>query len=389
MSLLLTLLKPADAQNTLYTFPRNEIVPPEELTKNCYSYAQLQYELNGFNQYALPLFPDSNVVNLFRDSIGYRAVQNNFYAAGISFDAKDIEYNFASNELDVIGKYTLYFLNSIFIRYLYERQLHDVTDTLIVHVYPKYNRKDILRFGEISSYNVFATVPYNRSLLEGQNDTGVSEFRIPLTSKDSIFSQGKWGKLELDRNLLPVVHRGSEIAVTVSFKPGYSYIAGDTLYSDSLAPYKKRNIFSLRAVSSGGNKENEYYNNGLFIDRKQAYSNQYQDSILKDAFIPSSLLTPSFFPDISFQIAFFVGIETTQQENTFMYPNPTNSIIRIKGVEHYEQHLEILNAQGKTVYSTTLLPYQQVLNIGHLPAGIYSVKTESREKFWVSKLIKL
>ena len=385
---LLLLCRHATAQyHSPYAFPRKEIVPPDKYTERWYSYAQLQFELNNFKQYALPIFPDSGVVNLYRDSGGYSAAPNHWYAAGICFDPKDPEYSFGSTPLEVLSKFELFYLDSILIRYLYERQLHDVTDTLIVHLF---REKYGMRYGQHAPIiNVFGTAPYNRSKQEAQKDSGVYEFRIPLTAKDSIFTQGTWGALTLYSEMPFLQSRGSEFAVTVSFKPGYSYSAGDTLYSDSLLPVKKRNLFCLRAVSNGGGVEHAYYNNGLFIDRKQAYSDQFQDSVLKSSFIPSSSYGTSYFPDISFRLSYLkMSVEDVLHKNTLLYPNPTNGTIRLAGTNTFPMLLEVFNAQGTSVYSTQLNTVTEELNLAHLPDGIYTVKATATNGALITKLIK-
>jgi hypothetical protein len=383
---LLLLCRHATAQyHSPYAFPRKEIAPADNYTERWYSYAQLQFELGGYKQYALPIFPDSAVVNLHRDSAGYSAAPNHWYAAGICFDPKDPEYSFGSTPLEVLSKFDNFYLDSILIRYLYERQLHDVTDTLIVHLF---REKYGMRYGQYSQANVFGTAPYNRSKQEAQKDSGVFEFRIPLTAKDSIFTQGKWGALAINHQLPIGLVRGSELAVTVSFKPGYSYSAGDTLYSDSLLPAKKRNVFCLRAVAYPENILRGYYNNGLFIDRKQAYSDQFQDSVLKSSFIPSSIYDTSYFPDISFRLSYLTGIEDVLYKNTLFYPNPTNGTIRLAGTNTFPLLLEVFNAQGTAVYSAQLNTRTEELNLAHLPGGIYTVKTTGTDGTLITKLIK-
>lgn len=384
---LLLLCRHATAQyHSPYAFPRKETVPPDKYTERWYSYAQLQFELNNFKQYALPIFPDSTVVNLYRDSGGYSAAPNHWYAAGICFDPKDPEYSFGSNSLEVLSKFSLFYLDSILIRYLYERQLHDVTDTLIVHLF---REKFGMRYGQHAPIiNVFGTAPYNRSKQEAQKDSGVYEFRILLTAKDSIFTQGKWGTLALYSEMPFLQLRGSEFAVTISFKPGYSYSAGDTLYSDSLLPVKKRNLFCLRAVSNDVVVEHAYYNNGLFIDRKQAYSDQFQDSVLKSSFIPSSSYGTSYFPDISFRLSYLSGIEDVLHKSTLLYPNPTNGTIRLAGTNTFPLLLEVFNAQGTAVYSAQLNTRSEELSLAHLPGGIYTVKATGADGVLITKLIK-
>jgi hypothetical protein len=239
---LLLLCRHATAQyHSPYAFPRKEIAPADNYTERWYSYAQLQFELGGYKQYALPIFPDSAVVNLYRDSGGYSAAPNHWYAAGICFDPKDPEYSFGSTPLEVLSKFDNFYLDSILIRYLYERQLHDVTDTLIVHLF---REKYGMRYGQHAPANVFGTAPYNRSKQEAQKDSGVYEFRIPLTAKDSIFTQGKWGALAINHQLPIGLVGGAELAVTVSFKPGYSYSVEIRCTATPFCPLKKETCFA-------------------------------------------------------------------------------------------------------------------------------------------------
>ena len=66
---------------------------------------------------------------------------------------------------------------------------------------------------------------------------------------------------------------------------------------------------------------------------------------------------------------------TTSTENTQLsvYPNPFIDTITIRGVNMYERYaIEILNVEGKTVHRSSTNNIQ--MNLGHLPAGKYTVQ---------------
>jgi hypothetical protein len=73
-----------------------------------------------------------------------------------------------------------------------------------------------------------------------------------------------------------------------------------------------------------------------------------------------------------------------------LYPNPAEKEVTISLMENGKETLiNIINAQGNTVYTTQIQPNEnhKTLNIQHIPAGLYMVEAISEGKLCVKKLI--
>ena len=68
---------------------------------------------------------------------------------------------------------------------------------------------------------------------------------------------------------------------------------------------------------------------------------------------------------------------TPEKTNFLIYPNPTNGNITLKGENLKGQQVLILDNLGKIVYQKELFNDDSIINLGHLPKGIYFVKIGS------------
>jgi hypothetical protein len=73
-----------------------------------------------------------------------------------------------------------------------------------------------------------------------------------------------------------------------------------------------------------------------------------------------------------------------------MYPNPASSnvTIRFSSLPSLGTKITLLNITGNVIYSRLVENTQEILNIQHLPTGIYLVKTELNNNYNIQKLIK-
>ena len=65
--------------------------------------------------------------------------------------------------------------------------------------------------------------------------------------------------------------------------------------------------------------------------------------------------------------------ELSNNESSFVYPNPAKDHIRIIGIENHE--IEVLSYDGKIVYKGL---YREKLDISHLSQGLYIIKTSNQ-----------
>jgi len=68
-----------------------------------------------------------------------------------------------------------------------------------------------------------------------------------------------------------------------------------------------------------------------------------------------------------------IGIEEADAANLSIYPNPANDIITIVTSDQHAKALEVLDMAGRVVVFTPMASAKEVVNIGHLPSGVYVV----------------
>jgi hypothetical protein len=329
-----------------------------------FSYAGLQENQNGFTGGSMMLFPDSSVVIAYLNS-GTPAMYNNLWiSAGQALDVKDVEFSFDPNT-EPLSKFNDYSVDSISILYLYDRKIHTVTDTMIVSFHKQGSTPGAMSlwaFGTPPNQNVFASTDFNRSTREATKGATVYQIRIPLTALDSIANQGVWGvKTIAIPTSFKGITRNNIIGTTVSFKPGYTYAAGDTILTGTGVnePVNPLNAFWVRTLNNGNNSVYAYYNNGMLIDKTQLYTDRLQN--FGSRYLPSNFYTVSQIVHIDYLISSAnVGIKDINTNGYGLgnaYPNPVsvNSSVNIPFVigKSGDVTLTITNIIGQNVSVNT------------------------------------
>ena len=71
-----------------------------------------------------------------------------------------------------------------------------------------------------------------------------------------------------------------------------------------------------------------------------------------------------------------------------VYPNPAQDMIRLDYPGNIDiLRTEIYNNEGKTILNDVLLYPKKTINVGHLPAGLYIIKSFTINKTLTSKFI--
>ncbi|RQH19409.1 T9SS C-terminal target domain-containing protein [Okeania hirsuta] len=70
-----------------------------------------------------------------------------------------------------------------------------------------------------------------------------------------------------------------------------------------------------------------------------------------------------------------------------MYPNPAQTQIRLDASLQMEK-ISVINLVGQTMLQLEEKAFDKQLDISRLPAGIYSVRVETAEGMWISRLMK-
>ena len=76
-----------------------------------------------------------------------------------------------------------------------------------------------------------------------------------------------------------------------------------------------------------------------------------------------------------FEIDESLSIPENEETNFLMFPNPSEGIIQFKSKEKIKQ-IQVYNFQGKCVHTTNKV--DQLIDLGHIPSGMYLVKIESK-----------
>lgn len=326
-----------------------------------FGYASLQEDLNAFDANAPFIFPDSNVKIAFLDNGNPGSIYNTWYAFGQMFDPKDPEFTFSPDNIEILSKFNNYTVDSLNLLYLYDRRITDTTvvDTLILKVYKTNAGVSYWQF--TAGTNVFAVVEYDRVKREPAGAANVIEFRLPLTHRDTNANSGVWGEKLLALTNYNVT-RDQEVAVAVGFKPGFTFNNGDTMFANSDVnpqPVKKFNTLRVRTVDNNSNIEHSYYNNGLAVDKTQAYTNRLTGAGFESTpkFLPSNYYGVSQFLDVRFKISSpNVGVKDINA-NGFglgeVYPNPAsnkgNIVVPFAMGKAGEATLKITNIIGQDV----------------------------------------
>ena len=96
-----------------------------------------------------------------------------------------------------------------------------------------------------------------------------------------------------------------------------------------------------------------------------------------------------------FRIVGIVGIETIEAATVNIYPNPTTGVLnliqeKIKNGELKIKKVEIVDIFGKVALSHHLITssFHHLINISHLPAGVYFVKISTEVGEVIKKAVK-
>jgi len=80
----------------------------------------------------------------------------------------------------------------------------------------------------------------------------------------------------------------------------------------------------------------------------------------------------------------------TTLENITLHPNPTTGELRIENGELRIENVEIFDVYGRKVSSHHIIPTSSnhLINISHLPVGIYFVRISTEKGEVVKKIVK-
>ncbi len=344
------------------------------------------------DRFVNPLFPDSTMVfvssddnkayHVFTHSIGtlcdpYGDANSSYYPAPIPPTEGTI-------------------LDSIRIAGYYDIVDGTVTDTLVIEIVhnlpttdPTFNgvyianTPDTLWFSPAKMMGSSTLMGYEAKL----TDPNKTVIKRPLTITDSA---NLYHYVDVNPNI--EVPAGEVFAVNVTFKPGYSYNFGDTLY-DYAAQEAKNNVFRYYLFSN----KDENANPNLFYDPygdlgryNLSYAiytdgryGTYSNALLNEIMLP---LTDEGLL-IDYKLDEFTSVDEAQAIDMNIYPNPVADQINVSVEDYRNTTLEVYNLLGKVVKTVELDSQNTQVDVSTLSNGTYIVRVMNGEKVSTKKVI--
>jgi hypothetical protein len=279
--------------------------------------------------------------------------------------------------------------------YWYERRIQDpsIVDTLIIDVF---NRDQVFNFHHKDTKDpLFATVRFNPATSRGI--TPQTTIKEELTIDDTAYISHR-GARGLIIPLTDFMVDSNTVAVTFTFKPGYSYSSEDTLNGelDPSIVNKQMNQFYFLYLNDGGYNQTEKlvdYNSGLFAFKFSNWTTNYWNYKTQSGhtplYIPHYFFSHQGFPYVTWAISWdpdWVNPDAIEELNNNVkindiYPNPVvdNANIQIELTNSENIKVEILNTLGQKVATVTNMDYSSGkhninINTTNLQAGYYICK---------------
>ncbi|MES2760804.1 MAG: T9SS type A sorting domain-containing protein [Bacteroidota bacterium] len=83
-----------------------------------------------------------------------------------------------------------------------------------------------------------------------------------------------------------------------------------------------------------------------------------------------------------------VGLQTQQEREISVYPNPANDVLYFNNSKHQDLHIQLFDQQGKVIDSKITNELLSSFDISGLSAGIYFLKIYTNEQVITQKIIK-
>ncbi len=356
-----------------------------------YNYGyEISYNMaQDVDYYLTHVFPDSTVQVEYSSGLGSVWM----HGLGQVFDPTSFVW---SVDLDQVGEFDAYVLDSISIPYRYFRFQDAAPDTLKIQLIkePAYNNLYEDPWASDPTYGgrSYARISYDSTLL--RSDSTAMEFIELLDYNDTAST-----KKSIDIAINELIPGGQTVAVTVTYVPGNPYNIGDTLdaeFNTVGGVTNKINDFIMNYyVDNDQNHETGVYNHGIIATADGRYdidtynwNKQYWPGIASGGGF--------YHADINFLISTFNGIETQDKASqVVIYPNPVTNegTVSINIQQPFENgSIQITDINGKLMETIQLRNTNigtQVVSFSTLDfsSGLYFVNLNLDQVTTTSKLI--
>jgi len=332
------------------------------------------------------LWPDTSVVQLYSTGLSTPFI----HSIGQVLDPAAANLINYGSAILPISQWQPFTVDSVFIPYRYSRVQNGNPDTVIVQYYA--NDEVLLQY----DYNVNAsgaTVWYDPQTQKGTN---YSQQQMVMLDQDDTASITKFLSLPVGITVSPE----NKFAVTVTYKPGNPYNAGDTLFvaSDVTAnvvnPVNRFSVFDLE-VTDMSNVMKGDYNMELNALTSHRYSTNDSVQMAPGTTWATGANPVKYDMDVYFEITYdadAVGIETANANNTLqLFPNPVSDRLQFNTALEGAAVVSIKNVLGQTIvsYSETVSKGKFLdLNVAALTSGVYIVEVATANRIAAAQFVK-
>lgn len=289
-----------------------------------------------------------------------------------------------------------YVLDSLYVGGYYGIANGNVTDTLIfeiVHNQPETNPTFRSVYIPNTPDTTFFSPPsmMGSTTLQGWEakltDPNVTVIKKPISVSDSSNSIHA-----VDVNPDLNIPAGEIMGVSISFKPGYAYSFGDTMY-DYTTQSPVKNSFRAILYQTDDTQANPDYFYDPFADQGRWNLSYSIYNSGRYGIYSNTLLNEIMYPHTS--MGYYIGFKLEEvvsvEENTGMemniYPNPVVNQVNVNVEDYQNATLEIYNLLGEVVKSEELSSNRTSINVSGLTNGTYLVRVMNGEKVSTKKII--
>ena len=362
------------------------------------------------------IFPDSlpRITSTASGDIAYNRFQNSFYSVGQVFDFASKVFADGTGKTEFNGA-SSFTVDSLDFLYSYGRN-QNTTDTLRIAI-----------FKSGATFFNFEVGADPRSFLayDGENNMPGTPDSEPYATYDILLTDADSANLLYSLDVDVELAAGERMAVTFNYHPGFTYDAGDNLYTDLnyLSLYSFEEVTGSDAMVSRTYEDSATFNQGLFTDDWNRYG--IDTSIFGDYYYDGYSNAPYSSADHIYVSAKVSGDgeavviddntggddddtggdddstgddddttggdddDTTGDdtntsidelaiiEGLDIYPNPANGMININFVKAADvagNAIRIFNLVGDLVYVNENPSFNNQINVATFTAGVYTVR---------------
>ncbi len=379
-------VKKVDLEKKMNTRAYRWFSPAYDLLNNFYGSTDM------VGTFINPLFPDSTMVYVSSsDNLAHHVFA---HSIGMVCDPYgDANSSYYPNPIDPAYGSTL---DSISVAGIYNIVDGTVTDTLILEIThnlpttdPSFNGvyiadpPDTMWFSPPKMMGSTTLMGYEAKL----TDPHKTVIKKPLTVADS---GNVYHYIDVDPNL--TVPAGHIYGISITFKPGYSYNFGDTLYDYTTQTPKSNGFrYYLYQTSDATANPDLFYDPYADLGRYNLsyviYTNgrygTYDNSLLNEIMYP--LTNTGILIDLKLDA--YVSVDEPQAIDMDIYPNPVADQINVSVEDYRNTTLEVYNLLGKVVKTVELNSQNTQVDVSGLSNGTYIVRVMNGNKVSTKKVI--